>query len=638
LVRIALRHRDKRDFTYAVHFFTNALDALLPLEKTLLPGLSLFLHLGHATMRASLQPEPASCSLKEAKAAFASCQQGATALVGADSTCTDYALQLLAAALQGIGWCELISANVTAASAAFSSSRDLKVPAENARVFAAWGLGAVELSVGDIEEAEEWLDGQKNTGCNLSDLHLYIYDMHISKEKGMVISVFSACSRNEWGGKLPLEQERLKDELFAGLLGDQWFRMGAYGEALYAYGQVAESTDVLVRAAGFVGGANCRSMLLKRSDDGTAKGGESEGEDEEAFDAPKAQAKLQGEALDLYGKALKIYERLGHGPGQAGVLCYLGRLQLEAGLLPEAEERFARAEELVGRSDVPLICNQSELLAQRGEFGRAVQLLDGCVETLREDGASDLTIALVELQAGRTAMQAVRKLEGWGEALGAPESRLEAAAALFAKTQTRLRTLDSVWLLCFEQQKHAYTLLQECAARAGDARAALCWAEKGRSRALTWQKWEEYSQSEANLLSLDLAEFDELDPRRAWEALGEWRAVTGLEDAAILEYTICPGYGIIIYFLNGSQAPIMHVERFGAESGPLTEITGIEKLEELVRKTTALCSTDGPTLEEKEEMGEGLRRLYDLLIKPVVRHLGGVKHLVVCPHEVSRQF
>jgi tetratricopeptide (TPR) repeat protein len=415
--------------------------------------------------------------------------------------------------------------------------------------------------------------------------------------------------------------------------------MGAYGEALVAYKQVAKSTDVLVRAAGFVGWANCRSMLLKRSESGTAaKGGEFEGENEEDLDAPKVQAKLQGEAVDLYDKALKIYERLGHGPGQAGVLCNLGSLQLEAGLLPEAEERFARAEELIGRSDVPLICNQSELLGQRGEFGRAVQLLDGCVETLREDGASDLTIALVELQAGRTAMQAVRKSEGSGEALGEPERRLEAAAALFAKTQMRLRTMDSVWLLCFEQQKHAYTLLQECAARAGDARAALCWAEKGRSRALTWQKWEEYSQSEAKLRSLGLAEFDELDPRRAWEALGEWKAVTGLEDAAVLEYTLCPGYGVIIYVLNGSQAPIMHVESFGTESGCLTGITGMEELEEPVRRTTALCSTDGPTREEKEEIGKGLRRLYDLLIKPVVKHLGGAKHLVVCPHEVSRLF
>jgi hypothetical protein len=107
-----------------------------------------------------------------------------------------------------------------AARAAFRSSRDLKVPAENARVFAAWGLGAVELSVGDIEEAREWLDGQKDTGYKLWDLHLDIYDLHIMKEQGMVYSIFVACARDEWKGKLQPEQEGLKDELFAGLLGD----------------------------------------------------------------------------------------------------------------------------------------------------------------------------------------------------------------------------------------------------------------------------------------------------------------------------------------------------------------------------------------------------------------------------------
>jgi hypothetical protein len=112
MVKIALRQRDKRDFTDAAHYFSNSLDALLPWERTLLPGLSLLLHLGHATMRASLQTKP-SRSLNEAKAAFASCQRGATALVGADSPCSDYALQLLAATLQGTGWCELIAADVT---------------------------------------------------------------------------------------------------------------------------------------------------------------------------------------------------------------------------------------------------------------------------------------------------------------------------------------------------------------------------------------------------------------------------------------------------------------------------------------------------------------------------------------------
>jgi hypothetical protein len=125
---------------------------------------------------------------------------------------------------------------------------------------------------------------------------------------------------------------------------------------------------------------------------------------------------------------------------------------------------------------------------------------------------------------------------------------------------------------------------------------------------------------------LELDEFDKLSCDAAWDCIKGWNKMCTLRDAVIIQYTICVGFGLLIYVLNSSSKANVFHQRFrdlGEDSNDIDNL--VNKTLEVLQLTEGYSKVD----EEKY-----LTKLYDILIRPVEKVLPKAKQLIIIPHEV----
>ncbi len=121
-------------------------------------------------------------------------------------------------------------------------------------------------------------------------------------------------------------------------------------------------------------------------------------------------AERDDEAMDLYARALGIYEETGDQIGVGTMHHSLGVLACRGGLLDEAEERFNEALGALARADwvdrrVQVIRSQAQLAQKRGDLARARRLLEGARDQLEGRPFGD------EAASVENALEHVRSLE-----------------------------------------------------------------------------------------------------------------------------------------------------------------------------------------------------------------------------------
>ena len=162
-----------------------------------------------------------------------------------------------------------------------------------------------------------------------------------------------------------------------------------------------------------------------------------------------------------------------------------------------------------------------------------------------------------------------------------------------------------------------------------------------------WDKWDQVLSAitldnldfdYALMEKLHLDKFDRLMSEAAWECLRKWRSTCKLQTAVIVEYTICTGFGLLIYILDGSSKAIVCCRSF-AELGKMGSVQNTIDIENLVTETIKVLHLKSRDSEQEEAQ---LRKLSKLLIWPVeeelqkTRHLRSTSQLIFIPHEVIR--
>jgi hypothetical protein len=102
-----------------------------------------------------------------------------------------------------------------------------------------------------------------------------------------------------------------------------------------------------------------------------------------------------------------------------------------------------------------------------------------------------------------------------------------------------------------------------------------------------------------------------------------------LPDVVIFQYTICVGFGLLIYVLNSSSKANVFQQSF-RDLGK--DICNSDDIDNLVNKTLEVLQlTEGYSKVDEEKY---LTKLYDILIRPVEKVLQKAKQLIIIPHEV----
>jgi hypothetical protein len=128
---------------------------------------------------------------------------------------------------------------------------------------------------------------------------------------------------------------------------------------------------------------------------------------------------------------------------------------------------------------------------------------------------------------------------------------------------------------------------------------------------------------------LELDEFDKLSCDAAWDCIKGWNKMCTLPDAVIIQYTICVGFGLLIYVLNSSSKANVFQQSFGDLGKDICKSNDIDNL---VNKTLEVLQlTEGYSKVDEEKY---LTKLYDILIRPVEKVLQEAKQLIIIPHEV----
>lgn len=402
-----------------------------------------------------------------------------------------------------------------------------------------------------------------------------------------------------------------------------------------------KSGDLILQAAGLVGRANVHMHLRK----------------------DKKVQHLE-HAEEDYKESLSIYEGLGHVEGQVIVKCNLGTLYMTQGtqadevkaqgLFDQALDHYRQAKELASRVRVrptilaELDCKMGQIHLEKNDLMEAINLLEkGRKLGQTNQEIEPLVQAWMEHQLGHCYLKQWKK-DKRSVTLRMAEGHLINAIKHFAFVQLETRGTEAhyerLWFTMFEEQKETYALLQWCLACQNKPIDAVVWGERSRSRALMQDKWEGVMQVNSDhdkwMQNLHPKKFDEVSCEIAWESLQGWTSLCELNvGIAIVQYTICRGFGLLIYVLNGSSKPSIYHKSF-TELGDKLGIQNVEHIEHLVAKTVEVLSLSGSRKTEHDgEEDEQILfiKLSELLLLPIEEELNkkrGLKNLIIIPHEV----
>ncbi len=388
------------------------------------------------------------------------------------------------------------------------------------------------------------------------------------------------------------------------------------------YRKASSSEDLLLRASGLVGEANVHMRLRMPG--------------------------FEKQAERLYTEALDTYKKLQYLEGKVVVYCNLGSLHLMQGLLPEALEFFRLAKALSCKvrrraALVEIDCRIAQVHVRLNEWDKAMSLLEQSQEFVKER-KEPLVQAWIEHHAGLCLLARSEGEKGRARSLllDKAETHLISAIKYFCSAQCyttiKEKNYERLWIMLFEGQKETYTLLQWCLACNNKALDAIVWGERSRSRALVWERWNEVltvtkeqtvQLDPAIIRKLELDEFDKLSCDAAWDCIKGWSKMCTLPDAVIIQYTICVGFGLLIYVLNSSSKANLFQQSF-RDLGK--DICNSDDIDNLVNKTLEVLQlTEGYSKVDEEKY---LTKLYDILIRPVEKVLQKAKQLIIIPHEV----
>jgi tetratricopeptide (TPR) repeat protein len=386
------------------------------------------------------------------------------------------------------------------------------------------------------------------------------------------------------------------------------------------YSEASSSEDLLLRASGLVGEANVDMRLCKPG--------------------------FEKKAERLYTEALDTYKKLQYLEGKVVVYCNLGSLHMMQGLLPEALEFFGSAKALsrkvrpraaLGEID----CRIAQVYVGLNQWDKAMSLLEQSQEFVKER-KEPLVQAWIEHHVGLGLLTRSEGERGSARSLSRDkaETHLISAIKYFCSAQcyttAKEKNYERLWIMLFEGQKETHALLQWCLACNSKDLDAIVWGERSRSRALVWERWNEVLKvtktvqlDPAITQKLELDEFDKLSCDAAWDCIKGWNKMCTLPDAVIIQYTICVGFGLLIYVLNSSSKANVFQQSF-RDLGK--DICDRDDIDNLVNKTLEVLQlTEGYSKMDEEKY---LTKLYDILIRPVEKVLQEAKQLIIIPHEV----
>ncbi|EFJ23039.1 hypothetical protein SELMODRAFT_416119 [Selaginella moellendorffii] len=623
----ALKMMKKLSYTEAVHLFRLACERMWPCHRKMSLGLWVLLHLGHASLRAAMVAEDASKGhllLQQALEALGECVDNAKA-----TTLHSFNRSVLFSATVGMAWVYFFKGDPSRAMRLVRESQGIVVDrrALSARADCnldlVWALIAFHTVWGDLKEVQAYLSRLGYFFSQTEDeYHIGAMEIHIEAVlKGNLNTGFYIACKYLAKGRLifhPLRDadrsEILPEHLHAltcGMLGDIWFALGINSEAMLAYEKAYVEDNLLLRAGSLVGKANvCMRML-----------GEGDANYKDYINKAKQS----------YEEAFNIYEGLGHKTGMAIVHCNLGSLHQEKEHFERALQHFTMAREAFVVDVLGLDCRVAQLEVLRGDLDAAVVLFQRSLDSLDPD--KPMLVAWMKHQVGLCFLRAHHRGKGKGsDALMKAKNNLVDAVKIFAKVQFTMTTTPPLMFVVFEGQKATYRLLEWCFATEGKAMEAFVWAERGRSRLLMQERWDDVIEhyrldDRKTLEALGSRAFDSLSYDSAWTCLMKWRHFCSLQSkAAIVEYTVCSDFGIITYVLDGNSKPKVSCRAF-RDLGP--ELASGKKFEAFIN-----TSVDTIVHGSQSQANECLTKLYDLLLRPVEVHLKRLNQLVIVPHEV----
>jgi tetratricopeptide (TPR) repeat protein len=357
---------------------------------------------------------------------------------------------------------------------------------------------------------------------------------------------------------------------------------------------------------------------------------------------------FEKQAERLYTEALDTYKKLQYLEGKVVVYCNLGSLHLMQRLLPEALKCFRLAKALsckvrLRAALVEIDCRIAQVHVRLNQLDKAMSLLEQSQEFVKER-KEPLVQAWIEHHVGLCILARSGGEKGRARSLllDKAETHLISAIKYFCSAQCyttgKEKNYERLWIMLFEGQRETYALLQWCLARNNKALDAIVWGERSRSRALVWERWNEVltvtkeqtvQLDPAIIQKLELDEFDKLSCDAAWDCIKGWNKMCTLPDAVIIQYTICVGFGLLIYVLNSSSKANVFQQSF-KDLGK--DICDSDDIDNLVNKTLEVLQlTEGYSKVDEEKH---LTKLYDILIRPVEKVLQKAKQLIIIPHEV----
>jgi len=328
------------------------------------------------------------------------------------------------------------------------------------------------------------------------------------------------------------------------------------------------------------------------------------------------------------------------------------------GLFDQALDHYRQAQELASRMKVrstilaELDCKMGQIHLEKNDLTEAINLLEkGRKSRQTNQEVEPLVQAWIEHQLGHCYLKRWEK-EKQSITLRTAEVHLINAIKHFASVQLQTRGTEAhyerLWFTMFEEQKETYALLQWCLACQNKPIDAVIWGERSRSRALMQDKWEGVMQVNGDhdkwMKNLHPKIFDEVSCETAWESLQGWTSLCERNvGMAIVQYTICRGFGLLIYVLDGSSKPSIYHKSFTKLEDKLG-IRNVEHIEHLVAKTVEVLSRGGSkkTKRDGEEDEQILFiKLSKLLLLPIEEELNkkrGLRNLIIIPHEVISSF
>jgi CHAT domain-containing protein len=613
-------------YVQAAELLQSLKQELWPCHKTTPLQLWIDVHLCHVLLRAAV------ASLSNTESFLFRAFQGFTTCIDKPFYYSSFVRTLKVSACLGRAWMHLLKGEIDEAQQDIRNSEGYSMDSTalaTRTTHANWAMAASCFMAGDLGGVEDFL---KKVGYDIESLtdmyQIGAMDCQVLRMKGsfndaVTMSAQLVLRDNPFNDKdtMPISTCKRMRQLQLGVIGNIWFALGAYMEAMQYYREASSSDDLLLRASGLVGEANVHMRLCK----------------------PGFEKQAEG----LYTKALDTYKKLQYLEGKVVVYCNLGSLHLMQGLLPEALKCFRLAKALsckvrLQAALVEIDCRIAQVHVRLNQWDKAMSLLKQSQEFVKEH-KEPLVQAWIEHHVGLCLLTRSEGEKGRARSLllDKAETHLISAIKYFCSAQCyttgKEKNYERLWIMLFEGQKETYALLQWCLACNNKDLDAIVWGERSRSRALVWERWNEVLKvtkeqtvqlDPAITQKLELDEFDKLSCDAAWDCIKGWNKMCTLPDAVIIQYTICVGFGLLIYVLNSSSKANVFHQSF-RDLGK--DICNSDDIDNLVNKTLEVLQlTEGYSKVDEEKY---LTKLYDILIRPVEKVLQKAKQLIIIPHE-----